>query len=140
MRKGLLFRTLSTLVLSGLLLEPTAYALQGGEDPALLPVLIDKRYGEDGRHQLALSFSTSMVSKFVEATGVYASYTFGFSDLMGIEIGGGYFFGRESSIMREVREKFGAQEPPLSDLFQIQWMANADFVLVPVYGKMSFAS
>lgn len=117
-----------------------ALALQGGEDPALLPVLIDKRFGMEGRHQLSLQFSTSMATKYVEALALYAAYQYNFTDVIGVEIGGGYFFGSEASIMNEVRAKSGAAEPPLTDLFQLQWMANADFVLTPVYGKMSFAS
>jgi outer membrane beta-barrel protein len=117
-----------------------ASALQGGEDPALLPVLVDKRFGNGGRHQLSLQFSTAFATKFVEATGGTLSYGYNFSDLIGFEIYGGGFIGNESSIMDEVRAQFGAMEPPLSDLYQLQWSAGADLVLVPFYGKMSFAS
>ena len=128
--------------------EGVALALQGGEDPALLPVLVDKRHGGDGRHQLSLLFSTSMVPKFVEGLGAYGAYQYSFSDLIGIEISGGYLFASESTIMDEVRINFPAttadghtyREPPLSDLFQVQWLAQADLVLVPIYGKISFAS
>lgn len=120
--------------------ERVAYALQGGEDPALLPVLVDKRFGSDGRHQLGLFFSTSMVTKFVQATGAYATYCYSFSDVLGLELGGGYFFGSESNIMAEVRQNFPGTEPPLSDLYQLTWMGNLDLMLVPIYGKMSFAS
>ncbi len=70
-------------VLAVLAGERTALALQGGEDPSTLPVLIDKRYGAGGRHQLALFFSTPLVSKFVESTGGYLSYTYNFTDLIG---------------------------------------------------------
>lgn len=120
--------------------EPAALALQGGEDPALLPVLVDKRFGERGRHQLSLALSTSMASKFVEATGGFLTYAYGFTDVIALELGGGFFLGSESSIMQEVRQNFPGQEPPLSDLYQIQFLANADLMLVPIYGKMSFAS
>lgn len=116
-----------------------AYALQGGEDPALLPVLVDKRFGMSGRHQASLFFSTSMVTKFVESIGVMGAYQFNFSDLLGLEFHGGYFFGSETSIMDEIRRNFGS-EPELSDQFQLQWMAGADIMFVPVYGKISFAS
>jgi outer membrane beta-barrel protein len=127
-------------LLAMLTAEETAFALQGGEDPALLPVLVDKRYGAGGRHQLSLVFSTPMVTKFVESTGAYLAYDLNFSDVIGVEIGGGFFKSGESSIMKEVRDNFPGQEPPLSDLYQMQWVAQVDFVLVPIYGKISFAS
>src|SRR5688500_2091821 len=88
---------LVTLAVSSV--EGEAFALQGGEDPALLPVLLDKRFGLDGAHQLSIAFSTAIAAKFVEATGAFGSYTYNFSDLLGFELGGGFFFGRESSIM-----------------------------------------
>jgi outer membrane beta-barrel protein len=118
----------------------SAFALQGGEDPALLPVLIDKRFGMEGRHQASLQFSTSMATKYVEALALYGAYQYNFTDVIGLEVGGGFFFGSEASIMKEVRAKSPGTEPDLSDLYQIQWMAQVDFVLTPVYGKMSFAS
>jgi outer membrane beta-barrel protein len=117
-----------------------ALALQGGEDPSTLPVLVDKRFGQAGRHQLSLFFSTSMVTKFVEGVGAFGAYQYNFSDTFGLELHGGYFFGSETSIMREVRENFPNKEPPLSDLYQLQWVTGIDAVLVPVYGKISFAS
>lgn len=117
-----------------------AFALQGGEDPALLPVLIDKRFGMTGRHQTSLFFSTSMVTKFVESIGVMGAYQYNFSDLLGVEVHGGYFFGSETSIMDEIRRNFPGTEPELSDQFQLQWIVGADVMFVPVYGKISFAS
>lgn len=122
------------------LLEPAAHALQGGEDPALLPVLVDKRYSSRGRHQISANFSTSVATKFVEGTGAYLTYGYNFTDIFGAEIGGGFFGTRESSIMAEVRQNFPNMEPPLTDLYQMQWLAQADLVVIPIYGKMSFAS
>jgi len=119
-----------------------ALALQGGEDPALLPVLIDKRFGMGGRHQLSLQFSTAMATKYVDAVAIYAAYQYNFSDLLGLELGGGFFFGSEAAIMKEVRKSTGngLLEPRLSDLYQMQFAVQADVVFTPVYGKMSFAS
>jgi outer membrane beta-barrel protein len=120
--------------------ETAAYALQGGEDPALLPVLIDKRYGPGGRLQLSAQFATNMVTKFVESTGAYLAVDYNFNDIFGVEVGGGFYYGAETSIMDEVRANFPSMEPPLSDLYQLIWMANVDAVLVPIYGKISFAA
>lgn len=117
-----------------------AFALQGGEDPSLLPVLVDKRFGSDSAHQLSLQFTTSFATKLVESVGVYATYGYSFTDVFGLELGGGYFFGSESSIMQTVRATLGGLEPPFSDLYQLQWMANLNAVLVPFYGRISFAS
>lgn len=119
--------------------ENDALALQGGEDPALLPVLVDKRFGGGGKHQLSVLFTTAIVTKFVESVGAYGGYQYSFSDIFGVELSGGYFFGSESSIMEEVRTKVAGQ-PPFSDLYQLQWAATANAVLVPIYGKMSFAA
>lgn len=130
----------ATLVAGALTSERSAHALQGGEDPALLPVLIDKRFAAGGRHNLSLQVSTAMATKFIEGTGVYGAYQYSFSELFGLEVGGAFILGSESSIMAEVRQNFPGTEPPLSDLYQLQWMGNVDFVFVPVYGKMSFAS
>jgi outer membrane beta-barrel protein len=118
-----------------------AYALQGGEDPALLPTLLDKRFGMGGRHHLSLFFSTSIVTKFVEGTGIQLGYQFMFTDIFGLELSGGYYFSDETNIMKEVRINFPGQDhPPLSDLFQMNWNASLDLVVVPFYGKLSFAS
>lgn len=118
----------------------SAHALQGGEDPALLPVLVDKRYGQHGHHQVGVQFSTAIATKFIEGTGAYLTYGYNFSDLLGVEVGGAFVLGDESKIMTQVRANFPNQEPPLSDLYQMQWMGQANFMLVPFYGKMSFAS
>jgi outer membrane beta-barrel protein len=118
-----------------------AYALQGGEDPALLPTLLDKRFGMGGRHHLSLFFSTSIVTKFVEGTGAQLGYQFMFTDIFGLELSGSYYFSDETNIMKEVRINFPGQDhPPLSDLFQMSWNASLDLVVVPFYGKLSFAS
>src|SRR5262245_11716618 len=96
------FNKISILVaaaISSAGVEKTAHALQGGEDPALLPILLDKRFGAGGRSQLALMFSTAMASKFVEATGAQLTYSYNFTDLFGVEIGAAGFLGSESSIM-----------------------------------------
>jgi len=116
-----------------------AHALQGGEDPSELPVLIDKRFGADGRHQLGLQFSSAIATKFVEATGLYLTYDYNFIDILGIEVGAGYFFGSESKIMEQVRQNFPTTEPPLSDLYQLQWVGSLSAIFTPFYGKMSIA-
>jgi outer membrane beta-barrel protein len=117
-----------------------AHALQGGEDPDTLPVLIDKRFGMRSRHQFSVNFATALATKYVEASGVLVTYDYNFRDWIGLEIGGGYLFGSEASIMDEVRLQTGSMEPDLNDLYQLQWMANANLMFVPVYGKISFAS
>ncbi|MEM7677690.1 MAG: outer membrane beta-barrel domain-containing protein, partial [Myxococcota bacterium] len=136
LRAGLAACVALASVVSG----PTeAFALQGGEDPASLPVLIDKRYGGKNRHQVSVMFATSMVTKFTEGIGAYAAYQYNFSDMLGLEVGGGFFGTNETSIMEEIRATNG-DEPFLSDQYGLQWTATANVVFVPIYGKMSFAS
>ena len=144
-------RALLTLVAAGVLVagaERHAWALQGGEDPALLPVLLDKRYGSGGRHQASLMLTTAIITKLVQDTGVVATYQYSFTDMIGVGLTAGYFFGSETSIGDAIRAQSSdpACDPadpackPLGDLFQMQWLASADLVFVPLYGKMSFAS
>lgn len=127
------------VLLLGAMLQSEALALQGGEDPALLPVLIDKRYGVAGRNQVSLQFSTPITAKYVQSTGAYLAYDRGFSDILGLELGGGYFAGSETDIMTQARS-LAMAEPNFSDLYQLTWTVNADLVFVPIYGKISFAS
>ena len=118
-----------------------AHALQGGEDPALLPVLIDKRFSARNRHQLGLLFSTSMADKFIESIGGGLTYGFNFSDLLGLEIDAGFFNGTETNILTQIRAlTAGDGEVQLSDLYQTSWYGTANLMLVPFYGKMSFAA
>lgn len=120
-----------------------AQALQGGEDAALFPVLVDKRFGMQGRHQLSLQFSTAMATKYIDATGFYLAYDYNFWDTFGLEVGGGYMFSSEASILKEVRVQAGNDQSTvdgLQDINQLQWMANVDAIFTPIYGKISFAS
>ena len=119
--------------------QSDALALQGGEDPALLPVLIDKRYGGENRHQLSLMFANSVVAKYTQGTGGYLAYQYNFIDMLGIEIGGGFFGTSDTSILEDVRVRT-AGETTLPDMYAMQWTATANVVFVPIYGKMSFAS
>ena len=60
------------------LTQQRAFALQGGEDPSLLPVLIDKRFSGRSRHQVGVLFSSSMADKFIESIGGAATYGYNF--------------------------------------------------------------
>lgn len=129
--------------------ETTALALQGGEDPALLPVLLDKRYGAKGTHKLTLMAGTSVATKLVEDVPIVVNYQYHFNDLLGVAFTGGFFIGSETSIGNAIRAKGvnPACDPsgdpncePLGDLYQMQWYAGVDGVFTPLYGKISFAS
>ena len=146
---------LSVALIASAFIPKHAHALQGGEDPALLPVLVDKRFGNDGRHQLSLLFSTSMADdrtaddkkktmadKFIESLGGGLSYGYNFSDMLGMELSGGYFNGEETNILTQIRTltSGGSSDLLLSDLYQTTWFATVNFLMVPFYGKMSFAA
>ena len=129
--------------------EGSAYALQGGEDPALLPVLLDKRYGADGKQKASIMFTTSVITKLVEDVGFVATYQYNLFDFLGVGLTAGYFLGSETNIATAIRME--AADPscdpaavpdcsPLGDLYQMQWLASADVMFVPLYGKISFAS
>lgn len=144
-------RVLLTLVATGVVVagaETRALALQGGEDPALLPVLLDKRYGASGKQQASIMLTTAVITKLVQDTGFVATYQYSFTDMLGVGVTAGYFFGSETNIGDAIRAESDptcqvSTDPDcetLGDLFQLQWLAGADLVFVPLYGKMSFAS
>ncbi|MEM1022744.1 MAG: outer membrane beta-barrel domain-containing protein [Myxococcota bacterium] len=115
-----------------------AHALQGGEDPSTLPVLIDKRYGNEGKLQAYLLFSTPLTGKFTESNGGILGVNYNFLDWLGVGLVGGIFATDEISVVAdEVRQSGRA---PLPDLFRMQWMAGADVTFTPLYGRVSFAS
>jgi len=115
-----------------------AWALQGGEDPATLPVLIDKRYGNAGTLTVHLQFSTPITSKFVESTGIVGGVDYGLLDWLSVGVVGGFFDGAEADIVDTVRTTLGAA--PLTDLDQMTWLAGLDVTFTPIYGRISFAS
>ena len=121
-----------------------AVALQGGEDPATLPVLLDKRFAPSGRHQASILFSTAMVTKLIQAVGAYGTYQYNFTDWIGAGFSAGIFLGDETSITDAIRLVEDPDNPegeePLGDLHQMYWMASVDVVVVPLYGKISFLS
>lgn len=132
-----------------LVAETSALALQGGEDPALLPVLLDKRYGADGTHKLTLLSGSAVATKLVEDVPILVNYQYHFMDMLGVGLTAGYFIGSETSIGDAIRLKNvnPACDPdqvamcdPLSDLYQMQWLVSGDIVFTPLYGKISFAS
>lgn len=132
-----------------LMTETTALALQGGEDPALLPVLLDKRYGADSTHKLTLLLGSTVATKLVEDVPIIANYQYHFMDMLGVGLTAGFFIGSETSIGDAIRAKSvnPACDPgtvsncePLGDLYQMQWLVSGDIVFTPLYGKISFAS
>jgi outer membrane beta-barrel protein len=115
-----------------------AWALQGGEDPATLPVLIDKRYGLKNRLTAHVQFSTPITSKFVESTGVVGGVDYGLYDWLSVGLVGGFFGGGEADIVDQVRATLGTA--PLTDLDRMQWFGGVDVTFTPIYGRISFAS
>ena len=132
-----------------LVAETSALALQGGEDPALLPVLLDKRYGANATHKLTLMGGSTVATKLVEDIPIIANYQYHFMDMLGVGATAGFFIGSETSIGDAIRAKGvdPACDPdavancePLGDLYQMQWLVSGDIVFTPLYGKISFAS
>jgi len=117
-----------------------AHALQGGEDPSTLPVLIDKRYGNAGKFQGYLLFSTPLTGKFTESNGGMAGFNYNFLDWLAAGVVGGYFASDEISVVADTVRSGPSADAPLPDLFRPQWMAGADVTLTPLYGRISFAS
>lgn len=117
---------------------PRAWALQGGEDPSTLPVLIDKRYGNQRHFTGHVQFSTPLASKFVDSTGVVVGFDYGILDWLSVGLVGGFFGGGEASIVDQVRVQVGGGD--LTDLDRMQWVAGLDVTFTPIYGRISFAS
>lgn len=120
--------------------ERNARALQGGEDASTLPVLIDKKSGLAGKIQFSLLGATTLASKFTESTGGVLNVTYNFDDQFGLELTGGFFNASEVQLVEDIRAQATTPDLQFSDLHQLQWLAALDFVWVPIYGKISFAS
>ena len=144
LKRNLPHRVAHTVLLGalscGLLLAGSrdAHALQGGEDASTLPVLIDKRYGNAGKIQAYLLFSTPLTGKFIEANGGILGFNYNFFDWLGAGVVGGFFGSDEIGVVADTVRDGG--DAPLPDLFRPQWMAGADVTLTPLYGRISFAS
>ncbi len=119
-------------------LERPTLALQGGEDASTLPVLIDKRYGVQNHIDVHVQFSTPLVAKFVESTGVMLGADYGIRDWGSLGLVGGFWGGGETDVVDQVRQTRGAA--PLSDLHRMVWAAGVDATFIPFYGRVSFAS
>lgn len=124
-----------------LVLPGVAQALQGGEDPSTLPVLMDKQHGLGGTHQLSLSFSGAILTDYTTGLGASLSYQYGLSDLFGLELSGAFYSVGETELMKNIRASFSrSAEPDLSDMYGIKYDALLNLVFVPVYGRLSFSS
>lgn len=122
-----------------------ALAFQGGEDASTLPVLIDKKAGLADKLQLSAMFSTTLSTKFTDSIGGTLNVQYNPIDWLGLELVGGFFGTSEAQILgairRNVADEAGAKvDPGLPDMAGIQWLTGLNVVLVPVYGKISFAS
>lgn len=128
--------------------ERDAFALQGGEDASTLPVLIDQQHGLSDKFQVSLLASTTLASKYTEGTGLSLNLQYNFIDIIGLELVGAFYLSDEAQILSTIRQqdvpavKEGnrAREPDLADMAQMQWVAAANVVVIPIYGKISFVS
>ena len=116
----------------------SAWALQGGEDPSNLPVLLNKQYGRGGQWHVSALFSSSLATKFTESTGALINVQYDVFDFLGFELSGGLFASQETAVMKEIRALEAS--PILSDLHQMQWLLGGSLVVTPLYGKLSLAS
>lgn len=123
-----------------------AHALQGGEDASTLPVLLEKQNGLGNGIQLSAMFATTLSTKFTDSVGGVLAAQYMFTDWIGVEVTGGFFGVNESQTLGVIRGETvddpppDGPEPQLSDMAGIQWLASANVVFVPVYGKISFAA
>lgn len=120
--------------------EPTALALQGGEDASTLPVIINKQSGLEGKFQVSLNFSTTLATKYTDSIGGTLNLQYNFNDWLGVEVLGGGFAVSEAQVLGSIRGSVTGFDPKLSDMGGMQWMAGANVVIIPIYGKISFAS
>lgn len=141
-RPAWLTRAVLVASLAGWLVQAApAHALQGGEDPSTLPVLVDKQHGSSGTHQLTLSYSGVVLTDYTTGIGGSLAYQYGITDLFGLELSGAFYGTGETSLMKNIRADFsGTGEPELSDMFAQKYNALLNVVFVPIYGKLSFAS
>jgi outer membrane beta-barrel protein len=86
-----------------------------------------------GSHELVTSLGTLPMDAFAKGLTLHGSYTYHFSQLIGWElIGGMWSFNFGTGLKDDLKDRFDVQPTELGEL---QWVLNSNFVFKPMYGK-----
>ncbi len=118
------------------------------------PLIANKLYPMSGRFELGATFDVSFGDKYVDHIGGHANVAYHIFDFLALEGYGGYLYGDETGIVKNVRLdgksagifRQGGQcgnatcEPQLPDMWATTWFAGANVQWAPIYGKISAVS
>jgi outer membrane beta-barrel protein len=91
-----------------------------------------------GSHELMVSLGTLPIDAFTKGLTLYGSYSYHFSHLIGWEIIGGlYSFNFSTDLAKELKEKYLVQATEVPEL---QFILNSNFVFKPFYGKLALTN
>ncbi len=130
---------LLTWVLGGVVFESPAEAEQTyGPDVDDWPVILNQQRTRRNKLQVGLLFSRTLLAKYTESTGVSVHVQYNFLEQLGVELNGATYLSGENALMEAIRVQVD-QEPGLSDMHQMQWLASGSVVWSPIYGRLSLA-
>lgn len=120
----------------GVLAATPALAQYDDEDVGGYAVVIQNRKFNMG-HEFTLSAGVLPLDAFYKGlTGTFR-YTLHFDDFQAWEIAGGtYSFNLETGLREQLRDNFGVQ-PDQKGLEQLDGFVETNYVLKPIYGKLS---
>lgn len=128
----LLLPALAALLLG----SPSALAQYDDEEVGGSAVVIQNRKFNMG-HEFTLSAGILPLDAFYKGISGTARYTLHFDDFQAWEIAGGtYSFNLPTGLREQLRENFGVQ-PDAKGLEELIGFAETNYVLKPIYGKLS---
>jgi outer membrane beta-barrel protein len=118
------------------------------------PLIANKLYPMQYRLEITGLFDYSFNDKYVQHIGGSGALAFHLFDWLALEGFGGYLYGDETGIVRNVRNDGSSFkrnrdgqtcanptcEPQLPDMWSTTWFAGADVQWAPIYGKISAVS
>jgi outer membrane beta-barrel protein len=91
-----------------------------------------------GRHELTASLGVLPMDAFARGMTLHGSYTYHFSHLIAWEIVGGMWsFNFGTGLDQELKDNFLVQA---TDVPELRWVINSNFVLKPLYGKFALTN
>jgi outer membrane beta-barrel protein len=91
-----------------------------------------------GNHELSVSVGVLPMDAFYKGITLQGSYSYHFNRMLGWEvIGGLYSFNIDTGLKDELNDRFQLQP---TELGQLQWLLNSNFLFKPLYGKVAVAN
>ncbi len=126
----------------------------GDDDWEAAPLILDAAYPTNGRAELGLMFSSTVIDKYNSHVGGMLDLTYNFTDAMGLNFALGFMHGALTPIVTDPEGIIGNKlksdactqsascdlNPNVPDFDQLTGVATASFVWSPLYGKINVVS